>query len=83
MKATACWLIVALLAGIGCVELPIRGDQAKPPSAVPTAPKKPAVSVAPVTADQVSRENAREKAAALQQELDRETQGEARSPAHS
>ena len=60
------WIVIALTASLGCVELPIARH--KPEMPVPPAAKK---APAPVTADQINEANARVKAAALQEELDR------------
>jgi hypothetical protein len=55
----------------GCVELPLAAHKEKPPPAPMVSAPRPS---APVTADQVNEANARAKAAALQEELDRAAQ---------
>jgi hypothetical protein len=65
------WCLILLL-GAGCVNLPLLTGDAKP--AKPAAAVKPARPIPPVTPEQVTEENAREKAQALSAELDREEQ---------
>ncbi len=64
------WVVYLALGliGVGCVQFPIAGSKKSTPSAA-----EPHVSRVPpqVTADQVNELNARAKAAALQEELDR------------
>ena len=65
MKAAVCCLLLTVVVGAGCVELPLRPDT-KPATPAPARP------LTPVTADQVTQANAYEMAEALRQELDRE-----------
>jgi hypothetical protein len=73
MKIGGWCVLLALASGAGCVQLP-------PLSDTRTAPPASIRPVSPVTADQVTETNAREKAAALRQELDREAEADAAAP---
>ena len=68
MKPARPWIVVGLMTITGCVELP-RWDQF-PKKALPAA-AAPAPA-APINADDVSEENARDKALALEAELSRD-----------
>jgi hypothetical protein len=67
MKPVCPWIIVGLMAITGCVELPLRDQSAKPakPAAAPAPP-------APINPDDVTDDNARDKALALEAELSRD-----------
>lgn len=80
MKRVFAILVPAAMSG--CVTLPLSWQQ---PPAQPPAPAKPTV-VAPVTPEEVNADNVREKAAALDAELERESRqpvGEVATPAAS
>jgi hypothetical protein len=63
-------LIVGL--GAGCVEMPLFPTEPKPPPAVPVRkPQPPAPSVTP---EEVTEANAREKADALEREIDAQSE---------
>ena len=71
-------ILLAVWAGAGCLEFSFIGPKnEKLPSSPPPAVKTPP---APVIADQVNEKNARQKAEALKQELDREEFEEMPSP---
>jgi hypothetical protein len=70
MRTIPALVLLALAAGVGCVSLPKFGEEAKKPTPPAAAPQKPARP--PVTADQVSDQNAHDVAGALVQELDHE-----------
>jgi hypothetical protein len=74
-------ILVLLLLGMGagCVELPFLQQQAPTPPPAP-AVRKPVLPAAPVTPEEVTDDNAREKADALQRELDRDMQAEPAAP---
>jgi hypothetical protein len=69
MRTFWCLLIIAVGAGAGCVELPLHWFDAKPVPARPSGP---------VTAEAVTQHRAHEMADALQEELDRENQKDAK-----
>jgi hypothetical protein len=75
-KGLFCLLLV-IGAGTGCLGLPGTGSGKKAEPPKPAV--KPAPAPAPVTPDQVTEANAHEKAAALQEELEREA-GEKKAP---
>jgi hypothetical protein len=67
VKKTCCALV--LVAAAGCVEFPLTARQPRPaPRAVAA---RPATHEAPVTPEQVNETNARDRAEALRQEIDR------------
>jgi hypothetical protein len=71
----ACWsLMLAACAAAGCITLPSFKSNDKPDPAPHVS--KPARPAPPVTEDQVTEDNVREKFAALRAELDREAEGE-------
>jgi hypothetical protein len=72
-------LLLALWTGAGCIDVGVRPEEKTVPAAPAPAPK-PRRPPAPVTADQVTESNVREKVKALQAELDREAEGEADEP---
>jgi hypothetical protein len=77
MKTAWRILPLLLLAGAGCLEIPVPWRDAKPadprPSPIPVqAPRPPD----PVTADQVTEANAHAKAKALDEEIARDEQGD-------
>jgi len=71
MKRVSCWFLMSLWAAAGCVTLPTlwHDEQKASPASQAAGPAKP---TGPVAADQVTETNAREKAKALQDELDRD-----------
>ena len=71
MKISWCWILLLGVA-TGCVPLPSSLPENKKDPLPSEEFVKPASSAAPLTADQVTDSNAREKAKALQEELDRE-----------
>jgi hypothetical protein len=73
MKRAACALMLACLATTGCESLPRLWEHPKPPP--PPVAEKPAPPPL-VTADQVNDKNARAKAEALLDEMDRDAQGQ-------
>jgi hypothetical protein len=82
MKRACPWIVVGLMAITGCVELPLADPSPKPAKAAPAAPAPPA----PINPDDVSEDNARDKALALEGELSRDqaemtVQDEAKSAA--
>ena len=69
-----CGILLLLVGlGAGCVQMPLLSTP-KPPPAAP-APK-PAPSAPDVLPEEVTETNARERATALEREMDRDTQGE-------
>ena len=78
MRTTWSWLLLPVLTATGCVSLPGTWGPGAPrqPSAVAKAKPAPA----PVTADQINESNAREKAQALSEELDRDTLPDTTAP---
>jgi hypothetical protein len=74
MKTAWCAIVLAAWASAGCVTLPVLWTPPKPEPAAPVAP--PAKPKPPVTAEQITEENAHEKAKALLEELNREGAGE-------
>jgi hypothetical protein len=69
--------LVALWTGAGCIDLVGVRPEEKPQPVAPTPAPKPKRPPAPVTADEVTETNFREKVEALRAELDREAEGEA------
>jgi hypothetical protein len=69
MKTVWFSAILAVWAGAGCVTLPVLWA---PPKPEPTPAAQPARPKPPVTAEQITEDNAHEKAKALLEELDRE-----------
>jgi hypothetical protein len=68
-------LLLAVGASIGCWEWsPYCCKPAAAPPATPVPAAKPVAPPPPVTAEQVTPQNAREKAEALRAEMDREAQ---------
>jgi len=79
MRTTWNWLLLPVLAATGCVSLPgTWGPGVRAPAA---AKAKDLPPPGPVTADQVNETNAREKAQALSDELDRDTVPDDAAPA--
>jgi hypothetical protein len=75
MRNVSVFVLIAAWAGTGCFTMPTwLGNQPKPPPAPVTAaePVKPS---RPVTAEQITDLNAREKAAQLFQEMEHEPAG--------
>jgi hypothetical protein len=66
MKPARPWIVIGLLTVAGCVELP-RWDQS-PKAAKPAAAPAPA----PINPDDVTEDNARDKALSLEAELSRD-----------
>lgn len=76
MKITRCWIAVLLGACVGCFTLPTSWPAEKPPDLAALR----AAKAGPVTAEQINEINAREKASALQEEIDHDTRGEQAAP---
>lgn len=75
MRMTWAWMLLATMwAGAGCLNLPLFSPPPKPVEVAPASP--PPRPTTPVTADQVTETNAREKAQALKAELEREEVGD-------
>jgi hypothetical protein len=76
MRNASVFILLAAWAGTGCVTMPTLWSQPKPEPVLVTnrsAPAAPLKQHRPVTAEQINELNAREKAAQLLQELERET----------
>jgi hypothetical protein len=65
-------LLLGIGLGVGCVDLPLFHDSPKPPAKDGLA--KAARTPAPVTPESVTETNANEKAQALSEELDRDSE---------
>lgn len=81
MKTVWCALVLSFAAAVGCVTLPTRWSG---PEATPSAEGAAAQATepsGPVSADQVTEENARAIAEALRKEIDRAAQEEKTTPA--
>jgi hypothetical protein len=76
MKIRWSCLLLVLWGGAGCIDVGVRPEE-KPAPVVPIQAAKPKRPPAPVTADEVTESNVRDKFKALQAELDREQQGDA------
>jgi hypothetical protein len=72
MKVYRSSLLLTFAAAVGCVTLPNLHEEKTPPPPPPVA-AKPVRPVTPVTADQITEGNAREKVVQLWDELDRES----------
>jgi hypothetical protein len=81
MKATAAVVLALVLAGSGCVELPLYKHEAGAPPPPPPAPVKPDRPQPPVTGSQVNEANAHAKADALDDEIARDEEEELREGA--
>jgi hypothetical protein len=69
VKRIRCIVLAAVLAGPGCLELPaLHKEQAPPPPTAAAAPPPPAPPI--VTPEGVTEANAKEKAKALQAEIE-------------
>jgi hypothetical protein len=79
MKVHRYTLLLAFAAAVGCVALPNLREEKTPPPPPPVA-AKPARPVSPVTPDQITEANAREKVVELLDELDRESTKDAEKP---
>jgi hypothetical protein len=79
MKVHHSCLLLVFAAAVGCVTLPNLHEEKTPPPPPPVA-AKPARPVNPVSADQVTEANAREKVVDLWDELDRESAKDAAKP---
>jgi hypothetical protein len=79
MKVHRSTLLLAFAAAVGCATLPNLREEKAPPPPPPVA-AKPARPVNPVTADQITEANAREKVVDLWDELDRESTKDAAKP---
>ncbi len=76
MKATAAVVLALVLAGSGCVDLPVRRHKPEAPLPPPPAPVKPDRPPPPVTGSQVTEANAHAKAEALDDEIARDEEAE-------
>jgi hypothetical protein len=81
---TAWWglVLAAATTAAGCVSLPTDAPEVRPPDAATTS-RKPARTAPPVTAEELTEANARERADALLVELDREAQRDGDSSTRS
>jgi hypothetical protein len=79
MKVLPFGLLLAMAASIGCGSLPNLQEEKAAPAPAPVV-ARPARPVNPVTADQVSENNAQKKIEELMDELDRDSAGEAGKP---
>ncbi len=75
MKRIAYLVFLAALGGAGCVTLPFFGEEKKPPPAEVKPQEPPAV-----TADEITNQNAAERARALQAELEFESKTKPKTP---
>ena len=74
-----CGILVLLLGlGAGCVQMPLSSAPKPPPAATAPKPAPPAPDVLP---EEVTETNARERATALEREMDRDAPGESSTPA--
>ncbi len=73
--------ILLLLLGLsaGCVQMPLSPAPKPPPPAAPV--RKPALSAPDVLPEEVTENNAREKATALEREMDRDAESESSTSA--
>jgi hypothetical protein len=79
MKTACCSLLLAVWASAGCMTLPVLWTPPPKPEPAPVAPPpKPKV---PVTAEQITDENAHQKAKALLEELNSDSTSEPPAPA--
>jgi hypothetical protein len=75
MKIRWSCLLLVLWCGAGCIDMGVRPED-KPAPVAPASASKPKRPPAPITADEVTEGNVRDKFKALQAELDREQQGD-------